>query len=115
MLLSGQLRAHAEDEDGQDGPTAEKRVFNRGERLEHAAKWEEPLLKRIRNVKEMTMRAEAAKAGKRFKHAVTALSMISCKAGQRNLHRSLASMTDVELLAALAAGNFELSLEGSTL
>jgi hypothetical protein len=77
--------------------------------------WEEPLLKRIKHLKEMTMRAEAARAGKRFKHAVTALSEISYEAGKRNLYRSLASMTDVELLAALAAGNFELSLEGSTL
>jgi hypothetical protein len=47
-------------------------------------------------------------------HAVTALSVISYEAGQRNLYRRLASMTDVKLLAALAAGNFELSLEGST-
>jgi hypothetical protein len=61
------------------------------------------------------MRAKAARAGKRFKHAVTALFVIGYKAGQRNLYRRLASMTDVELLAALAAGNFELSLEGSTL
>jgi hypothetical protein len=61
------------------------------------------------------MRAEAARAGMRFKHAVTALSVISYEAGQKNLYRSLATMTDVELLAALAAGNFELSLEGSTL
>jgi hypothetical protein len=113
MLRRGQLRAHAEDEDGQDGPSAEKQVFNRGERREHDAKWEEPLLKRIKHLKEMTMRAEAARA--RFKHAVTALSVISYEAGQRNLYRSLASMTDVELLAALAEGNFELSLEGSTL
>jgi hypothetical protein len=89
--------------------------FNRGERREHAAEWEEPLLKPIKHLKEMTMGAEAARAGKRFKHAVTALSVISYEAGQRNLYRSLASMTDVELLAALAAGNFELSLEGSTL
>jgi hypothetical protein len=112
MLWRGQLRAHAEDEDGQDRPSSEKRVFNRGERREHDAEWEEPLLKRIKHLKEMTMRAEAARAGKRFKHAVTALSVISYEAGQRNLYRSLASMTDVELLAA---GNFELSLEGSTL
>jgi hypothetical protein len=90
-------------------------VFNRGERHEHDAKWEEPLLKQIKHLKEMTMRAKAARAGKRFKHAVTALSVISCEAGQKNLHRSLASMTDVELLAALAAGNFELSLQCSTL
>jgi hypothetical protein len=115
MLRRGQLRAHVEDEDRQDGPSAEKRVFNRGERREHDAEWEEPLLKRIKHLKEMTMRAEAARAGKRFKHAVTALSVISYEAGQRNLYRSLAAMTDLELLAALAAGNFELSLEGSTL
>jgi hypothetical protein len=115
MLRRGQLQAHAEDEDGQDGPSAEKQVFNRRERREHDAEWEEPLLKQIRHLKEMTMRAKAARAGKRFKHAVTALSVISYEAGQRNLYRSLASMMDVELLAALAAGSFELSLEGSTL
>jgi hypothetical protein len=63
----------------------------------------------------LTLRAEAARAGKRFKHAVTALSVISYEAGQRNLYRRLASMTDGELLPALAAGNFELSLEDSTL
>jgi hypothetical protein len=90
-------------------------VFNRGERREHNAEWEELLLKRIKHLKEMTMRAEAARAGKRFKHAVTALSVISYEAGQGNMYRSLASMTDVELLAALAASNFELSLEVSTL
>jgi hypothetical protein len=114
MQRRGQLRAHAEDEDGQDGPSAEKRLFNRGERREHDADWEEPPLKRIKHLKEMTMRAEAAKTGKRFKHAVTALSVIGYEAGQRNLYRRLASMADVELLAPLAAGNFELSLEGST-
>jgi hypothetical protein len=114
MQRRGQLRAQAEDEDGQDGPSAEKQLFNRGERREHDADWEEPLLKRIKHLKEMTMRAEAARAGKRCKHAVTALSVIGYEAGQRNLYRCLASMTDVELLAALATGNFELSLEGST-
>jgi hypothetical protein len=66
------------------------------------------------HLKDMTMRAEAARAGKHFKHAATALSVIGYEAGQRNLNRRLASMTDEELLAALAAGNFELSLEGST-
>jgi hypothetical protein len=89
-------------------------LFNRGVRREQDAYWEEPLLKRIKHLKEMTIRAEAARAGKRFKHAVTALSMIGYEAGQRNLYRRLASMTDGELLAALAAGNFELCLEGST-
>jgi hypothetical protein len=89
-------------------------LFNRGECHEHDADWEEPLLKRIKHLKEMTMRDEAARAGKRFKHVVTALSVIGYEAGQRKLYRSLASMTDVELLSALAAGNIELSLEGST-
>jgi hypothetical protein len=112
MQRRGQLRAHAEDEDGQDGPSAKKQLFNRGERCEHDADWKEPVLKRIKHLKKM--RADAARAGKRFKHAVTALSVIGYEAGQRNLYRRLASMTDVELLAALAAGNFELSLEGST-
>jgi transcriptional regulator with XRE-family HTH domain len=90
-------------------------VYNRGERREHDAKWEEPLLKRIRHLKKMTMRAMAARAGRRFKHAVTALSVISYEAGQKNLYRTLAAMTDVELLAALAAGSFKLSLDGSAL
>jgi hypothetical protein len=114
MQRRGQLGANVEDEDGQDGPSAEKRLFNRGEPREHNANWEEPLLKRIKHLKEMTMRAEAARAGKRFKHAVRALSVIGYEAGQRNLYRRLASMTDVELLAALASVNFELSIEGST-
>jgi hypothetical protein len=74
MQRQGQLRAHAEDEDGQDGPSAEKQVFNKGERRQQDADWEEPLLKRIKHLRKMTMRAKAARAGNRFKHAVTALS-----------------------------------------
>jgi hypothetical protein len=89
-------------------------LFNRGERREHDTHWEEPLLKRIKHLRDLTIRAKAARAGNRFKHAVTALSVIGYEAGQRNLYRRLASMKDVELLAALAAGSFELSLEGST-
>jgi hypothetical protein len=108
------LRPHADDEDGQDGPTEEKRVYNRGERREHDTEWEEPLLKRIRHLKEMTMRAEAARAGKRFKHAVTALSVMSYETGQKNLYRTLAAMTDGQFLAALAAGSVELSINGAT-
>jgi hypothetical protein len=114
MLRREILRPHSDDEDGQDGPTEEKRVYNRGERREHDAKWEEPLLKRIRHLKEMTMRAEAARAGKRFKHAVTALSVMSYETGQKNLYRTLAAMTDGQLLAALAAGSVELSINGAT-
>jgi hypothetical protein len=60
------------------------------------------------------MRAKAARARNRFKHAVTALSVVGYEAGRRDLYRRLASMTDVELLAALAAGNFKLILEGFT-
>jgi hypothetical protein len=89
-------------------------VYNRGDRREHDAKWEEPLLKKIRHLKEMTMRAEAARAGKRFKHAVTALSVMSYKMGQKNLYRTLAAMTDGQLLAALEAGSVELSINGAT-
>jgi hypothetical protein len=48
-------------------------VFNRGE---HNADWEEPLLKQIKHLREMTMRAEAARAGNRLKHAVEALSVV---------------------------------------
>jgi hypothetical protein len=114
MLRRGMLRPHAIDEDGQDGPTEEKRVYNRGERREHDAEWEEPLLKRIRHLKEMTMRAEAARAGKRFKHVVTALSVMSYEMGQKNLYRTLAAMTDGQLLAALEAGSVELSINGAT-
>jgi hypothetical protein len=83
MLRRGTLRPHGNDEEGQDGPTEEKRVFNRGERREHDDEWEEPLLRRIKHLKEMTMRAEAARAGKRFKHAVTALSVMSYEMGQK--------------------------------
>jgi hypothetical protein len=70
MSRRSTLRPHGNDEEGQDGPTEEKRVYNRGERREHDDKWEEPLLKRIKHLRELTMRAEAARAGKRFKHAV---------------------------------------------
>jgi hypothetical protein len=84
MLRRGTLRQHGNDEEGQDGPTEEKRVLNRGEQREHDDKWEEPLLKRIKHLKEMTMRAEAARAGKRFKHAVTALSVMSYESGQKH-------------------------------
>jgi hypothetical protein len=61
MLRRGTLRPHGDDEEGQDRPTEEKRVFNRGKRREHDDEWEEPLLKRIKHLKEMTMRAEAAR------------------------------------------------------
>jgi hypothetical protein len=54
----------------------------------------------------MTMRAKAARAGKRLKHAVEAFSVVDSMAGRRDLYRCLASITDVELLAALAADNF---------
>jgi hypothetical protein len=114
MLRRGLLQPHADDEDGQDGPTEKKRVYNRGERHEYDAEWEEPLLKQIRHLKEMTMRAEAARAGKRFKHAVTALSVMSYETGQKNLYRTLASMTDGQLLVALAARSVELSINGAT-
>jgi hypothetical protein len=114
MLRRGMLRPHGNDEDGQDGPTEEKRLYNRGERREHDAEWEEPLLKRIRHLKEMTMRVEAASAGKRFKHAVTALSVMSYETGQKNLYMTLAAMTDGQLLAALEAGSVELSINGAT-
>jgi hypothetical protein len=83
MLRRGTLQPHGDDKEVQDGPTEEKRVFNRGERREHDDEWEEPLLKRIKHLKEMTMRAEAARAGKRFKHAVTALSVMSYESGQK--------------------------------
>jgi hypothetical protein len=114
MQRRGQLRAHADDKDGEEGPTSEKQVFNRGECRQQDADWEEPLLKRIRHLREMTMKAEAARAGKRLKHAVAALSVVGTFAGRRDLYRRLASMTDVELLAALAADNFKLILEGSS-
>jgi hypothetical protein len=114
MLRRGTLRPHGDDEEGQDGPTEEKRVFNRGERREHDDEWEEPLLKRIKHLKEMTMRAEAARAGKRFKHAVTALSVMSYETGQKHFYKTLAAMTDGQLLAALEAGSIELSISGAS-
>jgi hypothetical protein len=87
-------------------------VFNRGERREHDDEWEEPLLKRINHLKEKTMRAEAARAGKRFKHAVTALSVMSYETGQNHFYKTLAAMTDGQLLAALEACSIELSIRG---
>jgi hypothetical protein len=114
MLRRGILRPHGDDMEGQDGPTEEKRVYNRGERREHDDEWEEPLLKRIKHLKEMTMRAEAARAGKRFKHAVTALSVMSYETGQKHFYRTLAAMMDGQLLAALEAGSIELSIRGAS-
>jgi hypothetical protein len=81
MARRGTLRPHGNDEEDEDGPTEQKRVFNRGERREHDDEWEEPLLKRIKNVMERGMRAEATKARKRFKQVVTALSVMSYEAG----------------------------------
>jgi hypothetical protein len=114
MLRRGMLRPHGDEKDGQDRPTEEKRMYNRGERRKHEAKWEELLLKRIKHLKELTMRAEAVRAWKRFKHAVTALSVMSYKTGQKNFLRTLAAMTDGHLLAALEAGSIELSISGAT-
>jgi hypothetical protein len=64
-------------------------------------------------LKEMTMRAEAVRAGKRFKHAVTALSVMSYESGQKHFYKTLAAMTDRQLLAALEAGSTELSISGA--
>jgi type IV secretory pathway VirB10-like protein len=61
----------------------------------------------------MTMRAEAARAGKRFKHAVTALSVMSYETGQKHFYKTLAAMTDGQLLIALEAGSIELSISGA--
>jgi hypothetical protein len=72
----------------------EARRGERGERRKHDDEWEEPLLKRNKHLKKMTMRAEAARAGKRFKHAVTALSVMSYEPGQKHFYRTLAAMTD---------------------
>jgi hypothetical protein len=113
MLQRGTLQQHGDDEEGRDGPTEEKRVFNRGEQREHDYEWEEPLLKRIKHLKEITMRAEAARAGKRFKHAVTALSVMSYETGQKHFYKTLAAMTYGQLLAALEAGSIELSISGA--
>jgi hypothetical protein len=46
--------------------------------------------------------------------AVTALSVMSYKMGQKNFYRTLAAMTDGQLLAALEAGSIELSISGAT-
>jgi hypothetical protein len=59
------------------------------------------------------MSAEAARAGKRFKHAVTALSVMSYESGQKHFYKTLAAMTDGQLLAALEAGSIELSNSGA--
>jgi hypothetical protein len=89
-------------------------VYNRGECRKQDKEWEEPLLKRIKHLKELTMRAEAARAGKRFKHAVMALSVMSYETGQNFFYRTLAAMTDGQLLASLEAGSIELSISGAT-
>jgi hypothetical protein len=59
------------------------------------------------------MRAEAARAGKRFKQAVTALSVMSYEARQKDFCKSFSSMTDEQLLAAIEAGKLELSSSGA--
>jgi hypothetical protein len=109
MIRRGTVRSHGEDDEDEDGPTEEKRVFNRGERRGHDDEWEEPLLKRIKNVMERGMRAEATKARKRFKQAVTALSVMSYEARQKDFCKNFAAMTDIQLLAALEAGELEFS------
>jgi hypothetical protein len=83
MQRRGQLRAHAEDEDGEDGPSSEKQVFNRGECRQHDDNWEEPLLKRIKHLREMTMRADAARARKQLKHAVAPLYVVGTARGRK--------------------------------
>jgi hypothetical protein len=113
MLRRGTLRPHGDDKGDQDGPTEEKRVFNRGERREHDDEWEEQLLKRIKHLTERVLRAEAARAGKRFKHAVTALSVMSYEARQKDFCKSFSAMTDEQLLAALEAGRLELNSSGA--
>jgi hypothetical protein len=45
---------------------------------------------------------------------VTALSVMSYETGQKNFYRTLAAMTDGQLLAALEAGSIELSISGAT-
>jgi hypothetical protein len=108
MARRGRLRPHGNDEEDQDGPTEEKRVFNRGERREHDDEWEEPLLKRIKHLTER-MRAEATKARKRFKQVVAALSVMSYEARQRDFCKSFSAMTDEQLLAAIERGKLEFS------
>jgi hypothetical protein len=76
-------------------------VCNRGERHGHDDEWEEPLLKRIKHLKEMTMIAEAA------------LSVMSYESGQKHFYKTLAAMTDGQLLAALEAGSMKLSISGA--
>jgi hypothetical protein len=113
MIRRGTVRSHGDDDEDEDGPTEEKRVFNRGERREHEDEWEEPLLKRIRNVMEGRMRAEATKARKRFSQAVQALSVMksvrSYEARQKDFCKNFAAMTDIQLLAALESGELEFS------
>jgi type IV secretory pathway VirB10-like protein len=61
----------------------------------------------------MTMREEATRAAKRFKHAVTALTVMSYETGQKHFYKTLAAMTDGQLLAALEAGSIELRISGA--
>jgi hypothetical protein len=113
MVRRGTVRSHDDDDEVEDGPTEEKRVFNRGERREHEDEWEEPTLKRIRKVLESRMRAEATKAKKRFSKSVQALSVMksggSYEARQKDLCQKFAAMTDIQILAALESGELEFS------
>jgi hypothetical protein len=59
------------------------------------------------------MKAESARAGRCLKIAVATLSVEGAFAGCRDFYRCLSAMTDAQLLAALAADNFELILQGS--
>jgi hypothetical protein len=113
MARRGRLRPHSDDEEEQDGPTEVKRVFNRRKRREHDDEREEPLLKRIKHVMERGMRAEATKARKRFKQVVTALSVMSYDARQKDFCKCFSAMTDQQLLAALKTGELEFSSGGA--
>jgi hypothetical protein len=107
MIRRGTVRSHGDDDDEVgEGPTEEKRVFNKGERREHEDEWEEPTLKRLKKVLESHMRAEATKAKKKFRQAVQAISV---RKPSKSAEAKFAAMTDTQIITALLAGELEVS------
>jgi ribosomal protein L21E len=106
MIRRGTVRSHGDDDEVEEGPTEEKRVFNRGERREHEDEWEEPTLKRQKKVLESRMRAEATKAKKIFRQAVQAVSV---RKPTKSAEAKFAAMTDTQLITALLEGDLEVS------
>jgi hypothetical protein len=85
----------ARESTGQD---REEQGLEKEDGLMLRREWEETVLKWIKHLKEVAMTAEDA------------LSVMSYKSGQKHLHKTLAAMTDGQLLATLETGRMKLAL-----